>query len=173
VPTRIHRATLLAVLLAAAAGCLDRSDDPGSPLVGHDTRFVGAWSVDQPNHATYEATLYELRSDGTLAHGATVSEPPQASGYETGTVASAPAGGVMCRFNDRWHSQGTSRLVVAGACSDESARDIVLRFAADPAQNASDAQVVIESVGGEVGWVHPGFDWRFRRCADPARCLEP
>jgi hypothetical protein len=153
-----------------AAGCLSRGPDP-SPE--RNERFVGTWIVEQPYHALYEATVYQLRADGTVELGATYTANELAPDYVTGSVAD-PKSGVACRFAGSWYSVDEATLVVDGNCSDGRYREIVLGFADTPEQNTVDADVVVLSVGGEDGWLHDDWTWRWRRCdAGDDRCGLP
>jgi hypothetical protein len=148
-------------------------EPPGEPPVDpappseHDARFVGLWIVDQPYHATYEATYYELVSDGTLLEGSSVVWG--GPNVPTGRVAKMGTD-LVCSFGSAWFSLDPSTLVIVGDCSDGQPREIVLGFNADPSSNASDAGVTILSVGGETDWHHPWPEWRFRKC--PAGATE-
>jgi hypothetical protein len=160
---------LTAGLLVALSGCA--SDGLTLPSNEHDVRFVGLWGVDQPNHALYEITLYTLRADGVIDVGPTRTFDGASEDFVTGTVARAD-GSVICELAGTWHSLDSANLLLETSCSDGLSRDLHLRFAASSAGNTVDAQVIIVSVGGEGGWVHPGPDWRFFRCGSEAACLD-
>ncbi|MFN7130559.1 MAG: hypothetical protein ACK4N5_00655 [Myxococcales bacterium] len=128
-------------------------------------RFAGTWLIDQPAHATYEASLYELRPDGLLAHLETFSVVDRGPDYRTGSV-SRPDGSVRCLFADWWRAPDARTLQLGSRCSDGVAREVVLEFPGPPEGNALSAEVHIATVGGERGWVHRDFDWRFVKCND-------
>lgn len=169
----MHRLLVLGLL----ASCTNHA--PGeSPERAHDPRFHGWWVVEQPTHALYEATYYELRADGTLVTGA--STPADCGGHlarhcVTGSVArcvpEAPAtrceAELTCVFGDSWSSLDAAHLVIAGACSDGRARDIVIAMNPDPSSNAEwgGAGGELVSVDGEPGWSHDNWAWAFRKCA--------
>jgi len=146
-------------------------EEPAPPAPElHDARFVGLWLVEQPFHALYEATFYELGADGAVREGP--SDPAGCAAHlgehcVTGSVADA-ATGTSCVFGERWRSLDPATLVVRGACDDGRARDIVLAFDPDPSGNAESAGVVLASVGGETTWAHDNWEWSFRKCAPDA-----
>jgi hypothetical protein len=141
---------------------------PLSDLPQGNGRFVGLWLVDQPTHALYELTFYELRADGVLRTGR--ADPPGCTGHlrkhcVTGSVASADMAR-SCVFSDRWSAPDERTLVIRGRCSDGKDRDIALDFTSPPARDGtSGADVEVKTVGGETGWVHDNWPWRFLRCA--------
>jgi hypothetical protein len=171
------------VVLVAVVGCSGGAEDGD-----HDARFIGLWAVEQPHHALYEVTYYRLRRDGSMR--ALASEPSNCTGHlrrhcVTGSVARCVHGPEMdpctsdttCVFGDEWHSRGSSTLVIAGACSDQVARDIVIEVAADASSNASfgGAGGTLVSVGDATDWSHDNFEWAFRKClpgSDLASCSQ-
>jgi hypothetical protein len=139
----------------------------GGQAAHFHSRFVGTWMVDQPTHATYEATFYTFESDGTLLQGTSHDWGGHLERHgETGSVARAETFDPACTFGEKWHSENESTLVIAGDCSDGTPRDIVLGFDDDPSNNAEwgGATVKIVSVGGETDWVHDNWPWMFRKC---------
>ena len=170
------------LLWACVAACASEPGDGGDgdgdgPVEhGHDPRFVGLWVVAQPFHALYEQTYYRFEADGALITGASI--PADCTGHldphcVTGSVANcvpAPDGSrcsadLTCVFGATWHSLDATTVVIAGDCSDERARDIQLRLAADAAietEIGGDATVL--AVGGEAGWSHDNWEWTFRKC---------
>lgn len=179
---------LPAVLLAFASGCASylfapplSETDPaaeGDPdEVRRSDRFLGTWLVDQPFHAGYEASFYELDASGRLTHLFTdIAGGGLAGELEVGLVAieepcpSAVCPRVVCRFGETWRSDGSETLIVDGECDDGVARDIELTFEGPRAGNAEGlTQVEVTRVGDEVENVfHPGFEWRFLKCLDDA-----
>ena len=156
---------IFASVLISVLGC---GADEIFHTQNHNQRFVGLWMIDQPTHATYEATFYDLRPDGAVSvvHSIDLGGHLAVLG-EVGAVMN-PSGQVVCTFGDRWHSKDDAILVLNGDCSDRSAREIALFFSSAASRNAVGAQVAIETVGGETGWNHPGFPWAFRHCPDGA-----
>ena len=171
--------------ICALAACSSPSTSTWEPGAGepppyeereHDPRFVGWWIVEQPTHALYEATHYELRADGELVVGATI--PDDCSGHlarhcVTGSVANCVPRGtesrceseLTCVFGREWWSLDANRLVILGACSDERARQIVIEMNSDASSNASGgAGARLISVDGEQAWSHDNWDWAFRKC---------
>jgi hypothetical protein len=184
------RLALLALVLGA---CSDTATDPdpaippdaAEPVTPreHHPRFHGWWVVAQPFHALYEETYYEFAPDGRLTIGP--SDPADCSGHlsehcVTGSVANCVGSGcqasLSCVFGASWYSLDASHLAIAGDCSDQVPRDIVIELAADPSSNTSfdGAGGTVVSVGGETGWSHDNWDWVFRKCppgGTPASCM--
>jgi hypothetical protein len=172
----LGRGLLLAVVLLA--GCSSPADPPDQPDPReHHARMVGLWAVEQPFHAAYEITYYDLAADGALTTGP--SDPADCTGHlarhcVTGSVANcepAETGGwcegtVTCVFGDAWWSRGPSTLVIAGDCSDGAAREIVIALSEDSTGNSSfgGAGGTLMTVGGEAGWSHDNWAWSFRKC---------
>jgi hypothetical protein len=140
-----------------------------------DPRFVGTWLVDQPDHALYEASFYELEVGGAVTHLGTETfggEPLE--DFEVGLVQieeacpNAICPTVVCRFGDRWRSAGDDTLLIDGVCDDGLGREIELRFVGDEVGNAVGlTQVDVARVGAATeGVSHPGFNWRFLKCLD-------
>lgn len=131
--------------------------------------FAGWWLVDQPTHAAYEATVYQLGADGVVATPIILDGGSFGPDFVTGVVARDET---TCRFGATWRAPEATLLVVGGVCDDDVERPIALRFPAPPGPAADVSDVVVEAVGGEAGWAHAGFDWRFLRCGSLAECLE-
>ena len=134
-------------------------------------RFAGLWMVDQPYHAGYEVNFYALGADGQVELVDSFGNPAPATGPVTGVVSDSPTAALQCVFGASWHSVAGERLIIEGRCTDGSSRNIELGFTSPAAQNGvgGGATVDLISVGGEQGWIHPGFDWRFKKCpAGPA-----
>lgn len=184
--------TLVTLVTLVAAGC--SGGDGAAPVDGpagpaHAPRFVGLWAVEQPTHALYEVTYYRFDAAGALA--AVASDPADCSGHlsehcVTGSVADcvpvAPDercdGTVTCVFGATWRSLDARTLVIAGACSDAAARDIVLELPADASGDAQwgGAAVTVRTVGGDPAWSHDNWPWAFRKCpagTGPSDCLPP
>lgn len=154
------RCALLVVLLA---GCPNR--EPGAVP---SERFVGQWAVEQPFHAGYEASWYTFHQDGRL----TLDRNCSFDGLEglTGFV-NDPEQTRWCWFGDAWSGQGDSTLAIDGTCDDGVAREIVLGFPDDQAMNTIGVGVEVLSVGGEEGWGHYSFEWRWVKCTPGADCV--
>ena len=178
--------TTLAAMVAACSGggggpstpATDATSAIDAAVAGaHAARFVGLWAVEQPNHALYEVTYYRLADTGAVTIGP--SDPPDCGTHlerhcVTGSVARCtPAppqdsclGTPTCVFGDRWSSQGDRTLVIAGVCSDQVARDVVIQLPADASHAAQwgGAGATVLTVGGEPGWAHDNWSWAFRKC---------
>ncbi len=150
---------LLTLVLAAC------SEQGGPGVPGEtDERFVGEWMIDQPLHATYEASWYDFHADGSLEHLGDCSFGGTTG--PTGFVNKA-GGQLRCEFAERWSAPDASTLVIDGACSDGRDRQIVLGFPTDTGQNASGLSAIdVTQVGGEDGWGHFQFDWSWQKCGD-------
>ena len=170
---------LLTVVVASSCGRTDPSW-PEPPLTTEVTtpevdagperadRFVGLWMVDQPYHAGYEATFYALSADGQLrvVDSFGVGYGPNPGQFLTGVVAPSFQSSLQCVFGSTWRSAEAKRLFITGDCTDGTGREIELSFESPASQNAAPegATVSLISVGGEPGWLHPDFDWRFKKC---------
>jgi hypothetical protein len=95
----------------------------------------------------------------------------------TGTVANCIAKATVtceatinCRFARSWSASGNV-LTLASDCSDGTSRDVRLSFTRDP-QTGAFGNVTLLTVGGETGWSHNDFLWRFRKCpgTDEEQC---
>lgn len=169
------RALPLLLLSSTLARCglaptdeLQRQDvDPEPPPNAQTSRFEGLWLVDQPYHALYEATFYELDSDGRLTQGRSFAFDREED-LVTGSVGRDNGG--TCQFARHWRAVDESTLAVGGDCDDQLEREIVLRFESPPEEDFRGAQVTVGPVGGEDGWDHIGFDWRFLKCPSEAAC---
>ncbi|MBA3463805.1 MAG: hypothetical protein H0T46_27865 [Deltaproteobacteria bacterium] len=173
------RRALLALLALLLAACTNTATDPDPEISReHHPRFHGWWVVAQPFHALYEETYYDFAPDGTLTVGP--SDPADCSGHlsehcVTGSVAKMQTS-LSCVFGASWYSLDASHVAIAGDCSDQVPRDIVIELAADPSSNTSfgGAGGTVVSVGGEPDWSHDNWDWVFRKCpsgSTPTSCL--
>lgn len=152
---------VLVLLPVLAAGCSGSNStaDPG----GTHQRFVGEWMIDQPFHATYEASWYLFHDSGELEH---LRDCAFGGQIPTGWVSDASEQ-VRCDFARSWSAPDADTLVITGACSDGRDRDIVLAFPADTTGNATGlVTIAVVEVGGEDGWLHAHFDWAWQRCAE-------
>jgi hypothetical protein len=154
-----------------AAGDEDAGVEPSGDVGGPQgaALFQGVWAVEQPSHALYEATVYELREDGELLEHDTVIWGPPIADFVTGTVRH-DASAVECRFAARWRAVSPREVSMEGQCDDGASREIRLRFpAGDPATGLVPDRVLVD---GEEGWAHPGFMWSFRKCAGREGCVQ-
>lgn len=183
----IFRSLCIVFLASAAPGCTTPSYDPSPDLSVSsdlaspgpdassardlamprtlDERFVGRWLVDQPYHAGYEATFYELFGDGTLRMGSNESDgckPTVRDPCVTGWVGT-PDFSIACTFGQKWYSEDTNTLAIWSECSDGKPRYVRLGF---PSLTGRDAEIEpkVLSVGGAIGWSHNSFEWRFCKC---------
>jgi hypothetical protein len=158
----MHRWAIVVVL--AVASCGDATEPEQAE------RFAGMWLVDQPFHAGYEATVYELGAGGDVrALDACDLSAVGGDDYVTGTVESES--GVRCRFGSDWSSDGPDTLLITGDCDDGRDRVVALGFDSDTSLNSEGTLVVVDSVAGESGWDHRDFDWQWTRC--PTAGCEP
>jgi hypothetical protein len=133
-----------------------------------DPLFVGLWVVDQPGHALYEATLYELVTGGELiVHETYLLSSPPYDGYVTGTVE-PEQGNVRCALGGSWTSAGNRQLRSSSTCTDGTPRSVLLTFPAGDETQGLTPTVV--SVQGETGWAHRDFSWSWRKCSSRANC---
>lgn len=149
---------------AAPATGGTRAGAPGSEA------FAGVWRVDQPGHALYEASFYELRADGTMTYMEALSDDRH---RPVGHVASQVGGRVVCSFGSRWRPISATTLGITGDCSDAQPREIVLEVARPSPGYVGAVEVKLVSVGGERRWKHDGWFWEFARCDSAGRCGGP
>jgi hypothetical protein len=142
--------------------------DAGAPREDNPL-FLGLWVVEQPSHALYEATLYELLPSGELVeHDTYLLGAAPYQGYVTGTVANADSS-VRCDFHSRWTSAGARQLELGSECTDAQSRAVQLSFPdGDP---ATGLVPTVDSVGGESGWAHRYFRWTWRMGPDLNDCM--
>lgn len=154
----MSRALLALALLTS--GCYARHERGVAPGDGGVSRFEGRWLVDQPYHATYEATIYDLLPDGRFVE--VCSEDfgrPEA--IPVGQVARV-ADGLRCELVGPWSSLRPEVLAIEGYCDDSVRRTVVLDVVWDGDRPSA---VTIQKVDGEEsGWEHPGFEWRWLPC---------
>ncbi|HJL15982.1 MAG TPA: hypothetical protein RMH99_10010 [Sandaracinaceae bacterium LLY-WYZ-13_1] len=150
------------VSLVLAVGCYDSHGRGAGPADGGTSLFEGRWLVDQPEHALYEATIYELAPGGRLVEVCSFS----AGGpVPTGTVR---RDGVECTFVGPWSSRHEGELAIDAFCSDSVQRTVVLDVAWG---DDSPTSVTVAKVDGEEGWSHGPFAWRWLPCeVDPEAC---
>jgi hypothetical protein len=149
------RAALLVPLLLAS--CAEPSDDPATE------RFAGEWMIEQPFHATYEASWYRFHDDGVLEHlGDCAFGGPVPTGFVVDATDSQ-----RCVFADQWTATNAETIVIDGTCDDGIDRDIVLGFPSDTSGNATGQTAIdVRSVGGETGWTHTPWDWLWQKCGE-------
>jgi hypothetical protein len=146
-------ALLVPVVLAGCAG----------PGAGHETdaRFVGEWMIDQPLHATYEASWYRFHDGGELEH---LRDCSFGGPVPTGFVNQMDDA-VRCHFASTWSAAEPETLVIDSVCTDDRAREIVLGFPTDTSANATGQSAVeVVAVDGETGWGHAPWMWVWHKC---------
>ena len=144
-------------LVVVLAGCAEHGDDQATG------RFAGEWMIEQPSHATYEASWYRFHDSGDVEH---LRDCAFGGPVPTGFVTDA-SGALRCLFGDRWTAADGETLVIDGACDDGIDRDIVLGFPSDPSGNATGQTAIdIRSVGGDAGWLHSPWEWRWQKCGE-------
>ncbi len=161
--TRTTFAVLVVIAIPSLQACGGQTEGPdttASTTTEHGARFVGNWDISFMTDRDSSATF-------TLAASGAIRVGRQGSGTPLEAIAEKPGGTLHCAVGDRWHSAGSSVLVLAGACSDGVARDVQISFPADATGNASsDLRVTIASVGGESGWRATDFNgpWMLQEC---------
>jgi hypothetical protein len=146
----------LLILSLFGASCGGRAVGDGE----HDARFVGRWLVTAPLSGTYWDSVYRFDVDGKLEL-----VESKSVGHEGATGFVTRGSALRCEFGDRWSSEGSATLLIAGRCSDGRERIIEIAFNEDASRNSvmtyrheegSGARLI--SVGGEPGWYH-GMVW--------------
>ncbi|MCA9608513.1 MAG: hypothetical protein KC619_23070 [Myxococcales bacterium] len=154
----MRRAALLLALVAT--GCYARHERGYAPSDGGVSPFEGVWLVDQPFHALYEATRYELAPDGRFIEECSISFGDPAA-IPVGQVART-ADGLRCELVGPWSSLRPEVLAIEGYCDDSVRRTVVLDVVWDGDRPSA---VTLQKVDGEeTGWEHPGFEWRWLPC---------
>lgn len=156
------RADLALVLCVLASGCYASHEgalgDASLPDAGPSV-FAGRWLVDQPTHALYEATIYDLRDDHWTEE---VCTETFGGPVPTGVVERT-ADGLRCHFDGPWQSRHEGELAIDAYCDDSASRTVVLTVSWGT--DGAPSEVVVEKVDGERGWVHPWPEWRWLPCA--------
>jgi hypothetical protein len=117
--------------------------------------------IDQPLHATYEASWYRFHDSGELEH---LTDCSFGGPVPTGFV-NRMDDAVRCHFASTWSAPGPEALVVDSVCTDGGAREIVLGFPGDTSANATGQSAVeVVSVDGEAGWGHAPWEWVWHKC---------
>ena len=152
----------------AGSGMTSADADAGTDLGPGDALFQGLWVIDQPSHALYEATLYELQADGFIATLDTMTlSIPADPNYVTGTVENADRS-IRCTFGGRWRTLELRVLELDASCSDGNARAVQLSF--PELDFATGVMPATLSVGGQMGWDHRDWPWSFRKCNSRDDC---
>jgi hypothetical protein len=142
---------------------LDGGTGPGGAL------FEGLWVIEQPSHALYEATLYELSPSGAVdALETTRADADPWPGYVTGTVGNA-GGSVRCVFAGQWRSLAERTIELDASCNDGTDRSVQLQLPADQDITLGVTPEVL-SVAGESGWDHRDWPWSWRKCPSREAC---
>jgi len=169
------RVGLSAVLLAAllASGCYERHDRSYPASDAGVSPFEGRWLVDQPFHAGYEATVYELAADGRFIERCGGGRPSGGGWVPPGradpvAIVERASDGMGCELVGPWTNRFDTVLAVEAFCDDSVSRTVVLDFVWEGDQPIS---VEVQKVDGETeGWSHPGFEWRWLPCATTTAC---
>jgi hypothetical protein len=161
----MRRAAVLGLLLAGCHASHGRAPLPGDGgVTPAESRFVGRWLVDQPTHALYEATVYDLAPDGRVIEECSFS---MGGPVPTGQVQRSD--GLTCAFVGPWSSRHDGELAIEAFCDDSVRRTVVLDVTWG---EVAPERVEVKKVGGEEeGWRH--FPpWRWLPCARfPEECL--
>jgi hypothetical protein len=157
---------------AGAGGAQTGSDvdaDGGTDLGPGGALFEGLWVIDQPSHALYEATLYELGADGLIGVHETMllgAEPwPD---YVTGSVENADSS-VRCVFEGAWRSLEPRVVELETRCTDAAVRPVRIELPEDQ-DPATGVSAVVLSAGDESGWDHRDWPWSWRKCETRDAC---
>lgn len=144
--------------------------DAGTEIAEGNALFTGLWVIDQPTHALYEATLYELTADGTITvHDTMLLGAEPWPGYVTGSVENADRS-VRCVFEGRWQSLEARGVELDARCTDATTRTVQVELPADQ-DPATGVSAVVLSVNGESGWDHRDWPWSWRKCQSRDACV--
>jgi hypothetical protein len=153
-------AVVLVVVLVVGACATEPSTEA-------EARFAGEWMIDQPTHATYEASWYRFHADGELEH---LRDCAFGGPVPTGFV-NLPDDSVRCELAAAWSAPDRETLVIDATCSDGVGREVVLGFPADATGNATGQSAIdVVAVDGDGGWGHTPFDWVWQKCGE-AGCM--
>jgi hypothetical protein len=156
----------------------ERAPDIGPDVVPNPSEqaFVGFWRVDQPNHAGYEATIYDFAEDGVLSE---IESQGFGSGQiPTGRVArcdgfrtregytNCETWGPECVFSNEWTATDAQTLLITSICDDGEDRKVSIHFASD----FDTPQSPKVSVSGDENWLHNDFDWAWTLCPSVEEC---
>lgn len=145
---------LVLAVIALASGCYASHERPTESIDAGPSPFEGRWLVDQPEHALYEAVVYDLERDGRLIERCRVEGGPPPD------TVTRESDGLSCRFTGPWDSRVPEELAILSYCDDSVERMVVLEVALP--------EVTVNKVGGEEGWTHGPFAWRWLPCRDAA-----
>ncbi len=149
----------LSVLVAlAASGCYASHGITPAEADAGPSIYEGRWLLDQPEHALYEAVVYDLEPGGAMRERCRfeAGPPPDSVTRESD--------GLTCHFTGPWSSRVPEELAILSYCDDSVERMVVLEVALP--------EVRVIKVGGEEGWSHGPFTWRWLRCADDPEACE-
>lgn len=158
------RSTPVSELDAGVDAGPDGGSGPGDAL------FEGLWVIDQPSHALYEATLYELAPSGELNPLETMllgAEPWP--GYTTGTVANAD-GSVRCQFEGLWRSIAERVVELDSTCTDATPRRVQIELP-EGQDVMTGVMPIVLPVEGDSGWEHRDWPWSWRKCESREACV--
>lgn len=152
-----------ALALALLASC--------TPL-GSENPLIGSWRAELGPHATYEATAYEFKRNGSVFKLGSIATYPTPEDFSVVSFSS-PAAEIVCGFEGEWHSEYASSLLIDTTCSDGRAHRISLELQWGPSQEAFSARLI--SVDGQRDWypqdgMGSRWPWFFERCG-PGDCL--
>jgi hypothetical protein len=154
---------------AGGAQTPDIDADAGTDLGPGAELFSGLWVIDQPSHALYEATLYELGDDGLIGvHDTMLLGAEPWPDYVTGSVENTERS-LRCVFEGRWLSLGPRVIELEARCTDAAIRPVQIELPEDQ-EPAIGISAVVLSVGGESGWDHRDWPWSWRKCASRDAC---
>lgn len=147
----------LTVLALALSGCYASHGRGVEPADAGPSIHEGRWLIDQPTHALYEAVVYDFEPDGRLR------EVCRVEGGSAPDSVTRERDGLTCRFTGPWDSRVPEELAILSYCDDSVQRMVVLDVALP--------EVRVKKVGGEEGWSHAPFEWRWIRCEEaPEEC---
>lgn len=154
---------------AGGAQTPDVDADAGTDLGPGEALLSGLWVIDQPSHALYEATLYELGDDGLIGvHDSMLLGAEPWPNYVTGSVENTD-GSLRCVFEGRWQSLGPRVIELEARCTDATSRSVQVDLPEDQ-DPATGVNAVVLSVGGESGWDHRDWPWSWRKCESRDAC---
>lgn len=141
---------LLALALVLATGCYASHE---RALEGPDagpSELEGRWLIEQPDHALYEAVVFDFERGGDLVEVCRFEAGPPPD------TVTRERDGLSCRFTGPWSSRVPEELAILSYCDDSVERMVVL--------DVTLPELRVRKVGGEEGWIHGPFTWAWSRC---------